>query len=84
MKLEGSEEINDAISGYEFYKIAENMRNATFTAKETTLHGLRWNNSPVSPVVMVWFFLQRFGICILSGSTWHRLITVSRKNTCSR
>ena len=33
MKLEGSEEINDAISGYEFYKIAENMRNATFTAK---------------------------------------------------
>ncbi|KAK3737483.1 hypothetical protein RRG08_004244 [Elysia crispata] len=33
MKLEGSEEINDAISCYEFYKIAGNMWNATFTAK---------------------------------------------------
>ena len=24
--------------------------------KETTSHGLRWNNSPVSPVVMFCFF----------------------------
>ena len=39
--------------------------------KETTLHGLRWNNSLVSPVVLLLFFcffLQRFGICILSAS----------------
>ena len=36
--------------------------------KETTLRGLRWNNSLVSPVVLLLFFLQRFGICILSAS----------------
>ena len=34
--------------------------------KEITSHGLRLNNSPVSPVVMgLFFFSQRFGICIL-------------------
>ena len=48
--------------------------------KETTSHGLRWNNSPVSPVVLLFcFFLQRFGICILSASMWHKLIIFSRK-----
>ena len=66
MKLEGSEEIKDAISGYEFYKIAGNMRNAIFTAKGDHIAWTQLNNSPVSPVVMVFFFFsQRFGICIL-------------------
>ena len=37
--------------------------------KETTLHEPRWNNSPVSPLVLVSLFLLRFGICILDANT---------------
>ena len=49
--------------------------------KETTLHGTRWNNSPVRPLVLVSLFLQMFGICILGASTRLSLIKFSEKKT---
>ena len=70
MKLEGSEEINDAIycarNSIQLLGICKMLLSQL---KETTWRGLKWNNSPVSPVVMgYFFFLQRFSICILSAS----------------
>ena len=69
MKLEGSEVINDAIycarNSIQLVGICEMLLSQL---KETTSLGLKWNNSPVSPFVMGYFFLQRFGICILSAS----------------
>ena len=68
MKLEDSEEINDAIycarNSIQLLGMCEMLLSQL---KETTSHGLKWSNSPVSPVVMGFFF-QRFGICILSVS----------------
>ena len=69
MKLEGSEEINDAISCYEFYKIAGNMWNATFTAKGDHIAWTQVEQfTSKSSCNGFFFFLQRFGICILSAS----------------
>ena len=66
MKLEGSEEINDAIycaqNSIQLLGIWEMLLSQL---KETTSHGFKWNNSPASPVVMGYFFVQRFSICIL-------------------
>ena len=61
MKLEGSEEINDAIycarNSIQLLGICEMLLSQL---KETTSHGLKWNNSPiVSPDVMGYFFLCR-------------------------
>ena len=57
MKLEGSEEINDAIycamNSIQLLGICEMLLSQL---KETTSHGLKWNNSPVSPVVTGYFF----------------------------
>ena len=57
MKLEGSEEINDAIycarNSIQLLGIYEMILSQL---KETTRHGLKWNNSPVSPFVMGYFF----------------------------
>ena len=57
MKLEGSEEINDAIycarNSIQLLGICELLLSQL---KETILHGLKWNNSPVSPDVMGYFF----------------------------
>ena len=68
MKLEGSEEINDAIycamNSIQLLGICEMLLSQL---KGTTSHVIKSNNSPVSPVVMGFFF-QRFGICILSAS----------------
>ena len=56
MKLEDFEEINDAIyctmNSTKLLKICI-MRLSEL--KETTSHGLRWNNSPVSPAVLFCF-----------------------------
>ena len=60
MKLEGSEEINDAIycarNSTQLLGICKMLLSQL---KETTWHGLKWNNSPVSPVVMGYFFFCR-------------------------
>ena len=59
MKLEDSEEINDAIycarNSIQLLGICEMLLSQL---KETTSHGLKWSNSPVSPVVMVFFFFR--------------------------
>ena len=60
MKLEGSEEINDAIfcarNSIQLLGICEMLLSQL---KETTSHGLKWSNSPISPVVMGYFFFCR-------------------------
>ena len=59
MKLEGSGKINDAI-----YCVRNSIQLLGICAmllsqlKETTSHGLKWNNSPLSPVVMGFFFCK--------------------------
>ena len=57
MKLEGSGEINDAIycarNSIQLVGICEMLLSQL---KETTSHGLKWNNSPVSPFVTGYFF----------------------------
>ena len=51
MKLEGSEEINDAIyCARNFIQLLGICAILLSQLKETTSHGLKWNNSPVSPV----------------------------------
>ena len=64
MKLEGSEEINDAISAMNSIKLLKICGMLLSQPKETTLHGLRWNSSPVSPVVMedhiAWTQVEQF------------------------
>ena len=59
MKLGGSEEINDAIycarNSIQLLGICKMLLSQL---KETTSHGLKWNNSPVSPVVMGYFFCR--------------------------
>ena len=70
MKIEDFEEITGAIycamNSTKLLGICEMLLSHL---KETTLHGPGWNNSPVSPLVLVSLFLQRFGICILVAST---------------
>ena len=74
MKIEDFEEIMDAIycamNSTNLLGICEMLLSHL---KEMTLHGPRWNNSPVSPLVLVSLFLQRFGICILVASTCYSL-----------
>ena len=57
MKLEGSEEIKENIycarNSIQLLGICEMLLSQL---KETTWHGLKWNNLPVSPVVMGYFF----------------------------
>ena len=57
MKLEGSEEIDDAIycarNSIQLLGICEMLLSQL---KETTSHGLKWNNLPVSPVIIGYFF----------------------------
>ena len=59
MKLEGSEEIKDAIycarNSVQLLGICEMLLSQL---KETTSYGLKWSNSPVSPVVMDYFFCR--------------------------
>ena len=59
MKLEGSEKINVAIyctrNSIQLLGICEMLLSQL---KETTSHGLKWSNSPVSPVVMGYFFCR--------------------------
>ena len=56
MKLEDSEEVNDAIY---CTMISTNLLGICDTLlsqlKEITSHRLRWNNSPVRPVVLIFF-----------------------------
>ena len=82
MKIEDFEEITDAIycamNSTKLLGICEMLLSHL---KETTLHGPRWNNSPVSPLVLFSLFLQRFGICILIASTCHSLVKFSGKKT---
>ena len=60
MKLEGSEEINDAIyCARNSMQLLGTCEMLLSQVKETTSHGLKWNNSPVSPVVMGYFFFCR-------------------------
>ena len=70
MKIEDFEERTDAIycamNSTKLLGICEMLLSHL---KETTLHGPGWNNSPVSLLVLVSLFLQRFGICILVAST---------------
>ena len=92
MKLEGSEEINDAIycalNHIKLLRICE----TTFTVKgeETTSHGLSWNNAPVSPLVLVFclffflLFFQRFGIFYSQFYHVTQINKSFRKNTWSR
>ena len=60
MKLEDFEAITDAIycamNSIQLLGICEMLLSQL---KETTSHGLKWNNSPVSPVVMGYFFFCR-------------------------
>ena len=60
MKLEDFEAITDAIycamNSIQSLGICEMLLSQL---KETTSHGLKWNNSPVSPVVMGYFFFCR-------------------------
>ena len=53
------------------------MRNVSFTPKKD--HIAWWNNSPVSPLVLVILFLKSFEICVLGASTWLNLIKFSEK-----
>ena len=61
MKLEGSGKINDAIcwvrNSIQLLGICAMLLSQL---KETTSHGLKWNNSPVSPVGMGYFFFLFF------------------------
>ena len=73
MTLEGSKEVNDSndcdMNSIKLLGLCEMLPSQL---KETTSHGLRWNNAPVRPVVMVFFFffffVQRFGVFILNAS----------------
>ena len=66
MKLEDFEEINDAIyCAMNSTKLLGTCIMRLSELKETTSHGLRWNNSPVSPAVL--FFAEVcFLICMLA------------------
>ena len=57
MKLEGFEEINDAIyCARNYIQLLGICELLLSQLKETTSHRLKWNNSPVSPDVMGYFF----------------------------
>ena len=80
MMLEDIEAITDAIyCAMNSTKLLGICKMLLSHLKETTLHGPRWNNSPVRPLVLVSLFLQRFGICILGTSTRLSLIKFSEK-----
>ena len=70
MMLEDFEAITDAIycamNSTKLLGICEMLLSHL---KKTTLHGPRWNNSPVSPLILVYLFFKSFGICILGAST---------------
>ena len=70
MKLEDFEEINDAIyCAMNSTKLLGICIMRLSKLKETTSHGLRWNNSPVSPagLFFVFFFAEIcFLICMLA------------------
>ena len=85
MKLEDFEEINDAIyCARNSTKVLGICIMRLSELKETTSHGLRWNNSPVSPAVLFFFFLGGGGVCRgllfnLYASMRQRLIKFSGK-----
>ena len=80
MMLEDFEAITDAIyCAMNSTKLLGICKMLLSHLKETTLHGPRWNNSPVRPLVLVSLFLQRFGICILGASTRLSLIKFLEK-----
>ena len=72
MKLEDFEEINNVIyCAMNSIKVLGICIMRLSELKETTLHGLRWNNSQVSPAVLLFFFLFFFAevccfICMLA------------------
>ena len=83
MKLEDFEEINDVIyCAMNSIKVLGICIMRLSELKETTLHGLRWNNSQVSPAVLLVFlggFFCRGLLFYLYASMRQRLIKFSGK-----
>ena len=68
MKLEDFEEVNETIyCAINSTKLLRMCIMRLSELKKPTLHGLRWNNSPVSLAVLFFFFAEVcYLICVLA------------------